>query len=495
MKKIIVIGAGVGGLATAIRLAKKGHKVEIHEAANFVGGKCHLIERDGFVFDAGPSLLTIPAVYRDLFMKSGKRLEQLLELVPVDPAFSYNFSDGKKLVLSNLSVKKNCDEIEEIFGKEAGNAWHNLMQRAERMWDISRGPFIESELKFSKIIKEISVRKLFAISPQKSLRNYVKKFTNDFHIQMIVDRYATYSGSDPRKAPAPLLTIPFIESAFGAWHIKGGLGLLSIKLAERARDLGVVINLNSPVSQILIEDGVAKGIKLSNGYEVKAEIIVANADAKLVYGNLIPQSLKIAKKERRKIKTRGTSFSGFSLFLALDNSKISGAVPKLEHHNIWFPKDYDQEFISLFENNEPVQDPAIYICAPKDASMVPNENCEAWSVLVNAPLHQPDDGFDWSKFESEYSDKIIKKLDALGLRVSERLIFVESRSPRTLEKEVNAPGGSIYGTSSNGARAAFLRAKNRSEIKGLYLVGGSTHPGGGLPLVGISAEIVSEAIG
>lgn len=495
MKQVVVIGAGVGGLATAIRLAKKGHKVSIFEASDFIGGKCHQIERNGFKFDTGPSLLTIPAVYRDLFLKTGKRLEHLLELKSVDPAFAYTFSDGKVLKLSNLSVRKNCDEIEEVFGKKAGDDWHNLMQRAERMWDLSRATFIESEIKLSRILKELSIKKLIDISPFISLRKYVSRHTSDKHLKMIIDRYATYSGSDPRKAPAPLLTIPFIESAFGAWHITGGIAKLAEQLGMRARELGVEIILNSPVSQIIIESGVVGGIKLNDGSIINADAVVANADAKVVYKELISPSVKAAKNERKKLNRLTPSFSGFSLFIGLDNSKVSENIPKLEHHNIYFPENYDAEFEDLFEKNVPVENPTIYISAPKDYSLTPNENCESWSVLVNAPLHNPDGGVDWGKIESQYAQKILDRLDELGLRVRERMVHFEFRSPKGLEQEVNAPGGSIYGSSSNGPRAAFLRAKNKSDIAGLYLVGGSAHPGGGLPLVGISAEIVAEAIG
>jgi phytoene dehydrogenase-like protein len=253
--------------------------------------------------------------------------------------------------------------------------------------------------------------------------------------------------------------------------------------------------LNSSVSEIVIENGTTSGIKLSNGNLIKSDVVVANADAKLVYEKLIPKSVKKAKRERRKLKKLTPSFSGFSLFIALDNSKISGEVPKLEHHNIYFPKDYDAEFAALFEENRPVADPTIYIAAPKDSKMVPNEKSESWSVLVNAPLHNPEGGVDWRKIEKEYAEKILDKLEDLGLRVRERMIHFEFRSPRGLAEEMNAPGGSIYGSSSNGPRAPFMRAKNRSNIKGLYIVGGSAHPGGGLPLVGMSAEIVAEAIG
>lgn len=495
LKNIVIIGAGVGGLATSIRLAKKGHQVSIYEASDFIGGKCRSIVRNGFTFDTGPNLLTIPSVYRDLFMKSGKRLEHLLELKSVDPAFVYNFSDGKTLKLSNLSMKKNCDEFESVFGKSAGDDWHNLMQRAERMWDLSRGPFIESELRIGNILRKLSISKLIAISPFISLRKYVSKYTNNKSIKMIIDRYATYSGSDPRKAPAPILTIPFIEGTFGAWHITGGIGKLSEKLGERAEELGVRIHLNSAVKEIILRDGKASGIKLGSGEEISCDVIVSNVDANLLYEELIPRNFKGARLENRKLKKLTPSFSGFSLFVGLDNSKISGPVPKLEHHNIYFPKDYDEEFKSLFDKNIPVDDPTIYISAPKDLSLVPNEKCESWSVLVNAPLHNPESGVDWNLIEEEYAQKILNRLEELGLRVKDRLAYFEFRSPKGLALEVNAPGGSIYGTSNNGVFAPFKRPKNRSKIPGLYLVGGSTHPGGGLPLVGISAEIVAEAIG
>ena len=494
MKKVIIIGAGVGGLATAIRLAKKGYHVKIYEASNLVGGKCSQVNLDGFIFDTGPTLLTIPAVYRDLFMKSGKRLESILELKPVDPAFTYHFSDRKTLTFSNLSVKKNCDEIESVFGKSAGDAWHNLMQRAERMWDLSRGPFIESEIKIESLLKNFTLSNLVALSPQKSLRKFVSKYTDDSHLKMIIDRYATYSGSDPRKVPAPLLTIPFIESAFGAWHVSGGLGKLSEKLAERAKELGVEIFLGQRVVKIEIIDGCATGIKLESGEEIVADLIVANADAKYVYGSLISEQAPKLRRERRKLKKHSSSFSGFSLYLGLDNSKIVGEIPKLSHHNIWFPKDYDEEFKCLFEKKVPVNDPTIYICNPNDPEMIPGEGFEGWNVLINAPIHDPKNGFDWSNFEETYAELIIKKLDELGLRVSERLVKFQFRSPRGFADSFNAPGGAIYGTSSNGLRAAFMRVKNRSPIKNLYLVGGSTHPGGGLPLVGISSEIVANAI-
>jgi phytoene desaturase len=363
------------------------------------------------------------------------------------------------------------------------------------MWEVSREPFIESELNsiFSLLKRKNLFRDIKEIAPFTSLRKLSEKLKLDPHLQMIVDRYATYTGSDPRSAPAVLLTIAFVESTFGAWHIEGGVGQLSTALEQRCSDLGVKFKFNTLVSQILVNNNHATGIKTSDGKEFKADLVVANSDAEYIYNKLLANNVNAARSERRKLKFATKSLSGFSLLLGLDNSK-GKAVP-IDHHNVYFPNNYDAEFDDVFTKQIPVQDPTIYICAPKDPHMTKGENKEAWFVLVNAPRHQVDVGWDWRQGGAEYAQKIIKKLDDLGLNVSTRLDFMKYRTPADLENYAMAPGGSIYGSSSNSAASAFLRTKNRSKIKGLFCVGGSSHPGGGLPLVGISAEIVANAIG
>jgi phytoene desaturase len=497
MAKIIVIGAGVGGMSAAARLAKQGHSVEIFEASNRTGGKCRTEWIGDYAFDTGPSLLTIPAVYKDLFIKTGPRFEKVLTIKPVDPAFSYHFADGKSVDFINVDLSKTCLAIDAALGVEAGNAWHAIMQRAEVMWDISRVPFVQSELSsIWKLARHKGfIKNIKHIAPHKSLRKLTSNYTKDPYIQKIVDRYATYTGSDPRLAPAALLTIAFVESSFGAWHISGGIGKLSEALEDRCRSLGVQIHLNSAVTEITTNNNSVTGIRLKDGEAAAADIVVANADAEVIYNQLLKPDVSGAKKERKKLKQSQKSLAGFSLLLGLDNSKVSGEIPVMNHHNVYFPSDYDFEFDQIFTEQVPVSDPTIYICSPNDPAMIKRTDTESWFVLVNAPRHDPDGGWDWSKGGEDYAKKIIAKLDALGLRVSERLDVMEIRTPLDLQNSVNAPGGSIYGTSSNGAKSAFLRAKNRSDVKGLYCVGGSAHPGGGLPLVGISAELVADAIG
>ena len=495
MAKISVVGAGIGGMSAAARLAKQGHQVTVFENSDQSGGKCRTEWFGDYAFDTGPSLLTLPAVFRDLFLKTGKRIEHVLDISPVDPAFNYNFADGSKVTFPNLSNPKTYLEIEKSFGISASQSWRQIIERSEKMWEASRDSFIESELTsiWPLLLRKNLINQINQISPFTSLRSLSEKLNLDPHLKMIIDRYATYTGSDPRSAPAVLLTIAFVESTFGAWHIKGGIGQLSVALEQRCRDLGVDFQFKSLVTKIVVERNKVEGLVLSDGKVVKSDLVVSNSDAEYTFNSLIGNEVSSARGERRKLKSATKSLAGFSLLLGLDNNKSKPVDVK--HHNVYFPENYDLEFDQIFTQKVPVTDPTIYLCAPKDSSMVKGADKEAWFVLVNAPRHEPESGWDWKDGGQEYAQKIISKMDDLGFNVTNRLDFMEYRTPADLENYAMAPGGSIYGTSSNSPVSAFLRARNRSKVKGLFCVGGSAHPGGGLPLVGISAEIVAKAIG
>ena len=482
-------------MSAAARLAKQGHQVTVFENSDQSGGKCRTEWFGDYAFDTGPSLLTLPAVFRDLFLKTGKRIEHVLDISPVDPAFNYNFADGSKVTFPNLSNPKTYQEIEKSFGISASQSWRQIIERSEKMWEASRDSFIESELTsiWPLLLRKNLINQINQISPFTSLRSLSEKLNLDPHLKMIIDRYATYTGSDPRSAPAVLLTIAFVESTFGAWHIKGGIGQLSVALEQRCRDLGVDFQFKSLVTKILVERNKVEGVVLSEGKIIKSDLVVSNSDAEYTFNSLIGNEVSSARGERRKLKSATKSLAGFSLLLGLDNKKSKPVGVK--HHNVYFPEKYDLEFDQIFTQKVPVTDPTIYLCAPKDSSMVKGADKEAWFVLVNAPRHEPESGWDWKDGGQEYAQKIISKMDDLGLNVTNRLDFMEYRTPADLENYAMAPGGSIYGTSSNSPVSAFLRARNRSKVKGLFCVGGSAHPGGGLPLVGISAEIVAKAIG
>ena len=492
--KIIVIGAGMGGMTAAGRLARTGHDVTLYEASDTYGGKLRTEWIGKSAFDTGPSLLTLPAVYKDFFIRTGKPLGLLCEITPVDPSFDYRFSDGTNVKFANLSRFHTLNAIRSSYGDDVASQWDALMRRAEKMWDVSREPFVESELRSPlSLLKRASFLKdILTIAPWKSLRKLADEFLPDLHLRFILDRYATYSGSDPRKAPAVLATIAFVEESFGAWHIKGGLGTLATLVHQRCVDVGVDFHFNSRVVEITTEKGRATGIQLADGSFIAADAVVTNADASITYNALIKGNTTKLRKVRGNLSKADPSIAGFSVLLGVRKDESE----PLSHHTVLFPDDYDAEFNSIFSSKTPVEKPTIYICAPKDDAMTKDMTLESWCILVNAPHHGVN-GFDWSnqEFNRTYANSIIDQIEEHGIPIRTRLESFSFRTPADLESAVNAPGGSIYGTSSNGARAAFIRAKNRSPIKNLYCVGGSAHPGGGLPLVGMSGEIVANAVG
>ncbi|MGL4172877.1 MAG: phytoene desaturase family protein [Actinomycetota bacterium] len=500
MAQIVVIGAGVGGLAAAIRLRASGHKVHIFEQAGHVGGKLGRYEREGFIFDTGPSLLTLPAVYRDLFLKTGAPLEECVELHSVDPVFRYRFTDGVDVDIPNASRAGVTFALDDAFGNGAGAQWSALMERAGRIWDITRKPFLESAIDGPRTLGRLALQfnDLATVAPWQSLRTLGTRYLDDPRLRFLLDRYATYAGSDPRHAPAALVTIPYVEQTFGAWWISGGLYGLAEAMKRRAIDMGVTIHCGATVERIVTHHGRVSGAVI-NGTQTAADIVVSNADASHLYQDLL--SGPSARAALRKTKRATPSLSGFVLLLAL-----RGRTPNLQHHTVLFPANYDDEFDSVFGTGRqrgkprPAPDPTVYISAPNDAALRPDDNHEAWFVLVNAPRHVPSDrsaGIDWHDpgLADSYANRIIDVMAERGMDIRDRLLWREVRTPATLEQETRSVGGSIYGTSSNGPRAAFLRPANRGVIPGLFLVGGSAHPGGGLPLVGLSAEIVSRQIG
>ena len=494
MARVVVVGAGVGGLAVAIRLAVQGHEVRIVEQSPRAGGKLETYDRGGFRFDTGPSLLTLPAVYRDLFLKSGQPLEDEVELVEVDPAFRHRFADGTEVDLPNGSPGKVAAALDAALGEPSGTEWLRLIDRAHAMWKATRGPVLESPVAGARDLARLARRlgDLRVVAPGRSLHALGARQLSDPRARQLLDRYATYTGSDPRSAPAVLATIPYVEQTFGAWHVTGGLGRLGEALHRRALDRGVDVRLDCDVTGIELDGGRASGVRLADGARMPADVVVSDVDATALYGELLPAG--VAVSARRRLQHSTPSFSGFTVLLALrGGSRPDG----LSHHTVLFPRDYEAEFDTLFgRTGAPVDDPSIYVCAPDDATMSP-DGSTAVTLLVNAPRHGEGRGcVDWTTtgLAESYADRVLSTLARRGVDLRDRVDWREVRTPADLAGQTRSPGGAIYGTASHGVRG-FLRAANRSPVPGLFLVGGSAHPGGGLPLVGMSAAIVADLVG
>jgi phytoene desaturase len=498
MARVVIVGAGIGGLAAAARLATLGHQVVVCEQADRVGGKLASYSRDGFTFDTGPSLLTLPAVYRDLFIKTGQPIEDSLDLVEVDPAFRYRFPgvDGGEptwLTVPNASRARLRAALDATLDAGAGDDWERFLERAHAIWQVTRGPFLESPLGGVGDLLRLARRTsdLRTVAPWRSLRSLGAGYLPDPRLRMLLDRYATYTGSDPRRAPAALAVVPYVEQAFGAWHVRGGLARLADAVHQRAAERGAQVRTGADVRRVLLEGGRAAGVELASGERLPADVVVSDADAAQLYEHLLPGAA--GRGPRRRLRRATPSLAGFVLLLA-----VRGRTRDLAHHTVLFPRDYDAEFDAVFGGPAaPVADPTVYVCSPGDAAMRPDGH-EAWFVLVNAPRHGIGRGaVDWAApgIAGAYADRVLQVLAERGLDVRDRLLWREVRTPADLEHATRSPGGAIYGTSSNGARSAFLRPANRSPVPGLFLVGGSAHPGGGLPLVGLSAAIVADLVG
>ncbi len=514
MARVVVVGAGMGGLAAAARLAVLGHDVLVCEQAATWGGKLGTFTRDGFTFDTGPSLLTLPAVYRDLFLTTGDPIETVLELRPVDPVARYRFpgrSDGSAqdgddpvwLDVPNASRPQLLTALDTAFGAGAGADWGRFLDRAHHVWQVTRGPFLESALTGPRDLLSLARRvdDVRAVAPWQTLHGLGQGYLRDPRLRMFLDRYATYTGSDPRRAPAALAVVPYVEQTFGAWYVPGGLRRLGAAVHDRALACGAALRTDATVEQVLVEGGRAIGVQLTDGERLAADFVVANADATQLYDRLLPA--RFGTSARRRLHRATPSLAGFVLLLAL-----RGRTPDLAHHTVLFPDSpltYADEFDSVFGTRgraaRPAPDPTVYISAPDDSTLRPDDDHEAWFVLVNAPRHgdgSPGSGtvnWDQPGLTSSYADRVLTVMAERGLDVRDRVLWHEVRNPADLERATMSPGGAIYGTSSNGARAAFLRPANRSSVPGLFLVGGSSHPGGGLPLVGLSAAIVAGLIG
>ncbi len=483
MTRVVVIGAGVGGLGAAVRLVGAGCDVSVLEAAATIGGKLNIEHADGHVFDTGPSLMTMPFTLADTLAAAGVRLADVLELLPVEPICRYRWHDGS--LLETWTDDDRTAAAFEAFQHGAGQEWHALLEQGRRTWDMSLPLFLSEPVGG---IVDIARRSGRPIDPRDiqahvTLSQIAQRRFRDPRLQQVIERFATYAGADPARAPGTLSVIPYTETAFGAWHPRGGMHRIAEVLRDAVLAGGGEVRTNAPVARVLVENGAAVGVELADGERIACDAVISNADAATLYGELLD-----APKEARQVASAPQSVSGYVLMLA-----IRGRTPALAHHNIWFPRDYRAEFADVFDDPQPPHDPAIYLCNPAatDPSCAPDGD-ESWFVLVNAPRNGP---VDWDAVGPRYAERLLDRLDALGLDARGRAKAIIRRTPADLERLTGAPGGAIYGTASMGPRAAFLRPRNESPAaRRLYLATGSAHPGGGVPLVLLSGKIAAELV-
>ena len=486
-KEVIIIGAGLGGLSAAIRLAKSGFSVTILEKNENVGGKVNLVEANGYKFDTGASLLTMRYVLEDLFEFAERDIKDYLTIVPLDPICRYFWSDGAKFDAS-ADLLKTEKEIERLEPRDAAN-FRKYLADAKRKYEIAEKTFLAHSLNdLPKLLRPKYLKDLLAISSLKTLDKHNQSYFQSPKLRQLFNRFATYNGSSPYQTPATFALVPYVEFGLGAWYVKGGMYEIPKALEKLAKEFGIKIYTESEVEKIEIENGKAVGVRVG-GEVFGYDFVIANSDAVETYRNLIDKNAR-KSFSNRKIKQTEPSCSGFVLLLGTKKQ-----YPQLAHHNIFFSDDYKAEFDAIFSEKRPAQNPTIYVCASSktDETQSPDGH-ENLFVLINAPYMSRKTN--WQKEAQSYRDLIIKKLENVGLTDLESSIdFEQIITPEDFEKKYRANRGSIYGVSSNGIFSAFLRPPNRSkDIKNLYFVGGATHPGGGIPLVLLSGKMASDLI-
>ena len=502
-KHVVIIGGGIGGLAAAIRLAGRGHRVTLCEKNQNVGGKLnqwvapHPHRPRGerpFCFDTGPSLLTLPLVFSELFAAVERDVRDYLPIRRLDPISRFVWADGQR-----FEMRADRDDLlAEVARFTGGSArgFARLLKDGRKIWDLAGDLFLSKS-------PEQALRGDGAFSPLNGLRmltipvrigmfrkyaRWVDRRVRNPRLREILYQYATYSGASPFKAPATLGVIPFVETFFGGWYIDGGMYQLATQLQRVACELGVDIQRGRAVEKVIVINSAAAGVRLGDGAQIAADAVVVNADVVYAYGQLVPPEHRphYSDDTLRHIEPGG---SGLVLLLG-----VEGTYPQLAHHTKFMPADYKSDLRAMFETRQVPDDPCIYVCAATrtDASQAP-QGCENLFVLCSAP---PLDGsIDWAEQGPRYRDQIVRTLETrFGLADLSRRIVVERRiDPTDLRRLYNANAGSIYGISSNSLKTAFLRPPNRDrKLPGLFFAGGATHPGGGLPLVALSGKIASE---
>ncbi|GAB4115887.1 MAG: phytoene desaturase family protein [Roseiflexaceae bacterium] len=484
-QSILIIGGGLGGLSAAIHLAAQGRRVVLLEKNERVGGKLNILQAEGYTFDTGPSLLTMPWVLRDLLAVAGTTPAAEFTLTPLDPICRYRWPDGVQMDASS-TLPRMLQEIERI---EPGDlrGFLRFLEYSARIYQAVVGPFMVSPFDgLGDLISPRFVQDSLAIDPLRTVDQAVRSFFRSPYLQQLFNRYATYNGSSPYRAPATFNVIPYVEFSQGGWYVQGGMYEIARVLERIARRLGVEIQTNTTVQRIRLSQGRAVGVELSDGRALTGSTIIANADPGYTYRNLLPDRPQTAAR----ISKLELSCSGFVLLLGIDR-----IYPDLAHHNIFFSHDYRSEFQAIFDLKVPPPDPTIYInvTSPLDPSHAPAGHMNLF-VLINAPAHTG--AINWQREAEGYGDLVIRKLERMGLaKLSQHVRFRQVISPADLAERYNAPGGAIYGLASNNPWTAFLRPPLRSrDTKGLYFVGGGTHPGGGIPLVLLSGGAVAKRV-
>jgi diapolycopene oxygenase len=484
-RKALIIGSGLAGLSSAIRLRLNGYEVEVFEANPYPGGKLSEMHVGNYRFDAGPSLFTMPHFVDELFHLAGKNPRDYYKYKQKEVVCNYFFNDGKRFTAYSDSEKyaKHASETFDVDKK----AIQRYFKNARKKYDLTAPLFLENSLHELgnylnfKTIKAIA--QLHHLSVFSSLDEHNQKYFKDKNLQQLFNRYATYNGSSPYMTPGIMSMIPHLEQHFGTFVPEGGMISITNALWKLADELGVQFHFGKRVEKIIIEHSAACGLMV-DGERYNGDLVVSNMDVVPTYRKLLKEQIapdKTLKQER--------SSSALIFYWGIKKN-----FPELDLHNILFSEDYENEFNDIFKLKTIPSDPTVYInISAKDELKDAPEGCENWFVMINVPGNT---GQNWDKLIPLARKRIIERINkALNTDIETFIEAEDVLEPRTIESRTQSYQGSLYGAASNNRFAAFLRHPNFSQsLKNLYFCGGSVHPGGGIPLALLSGKITANII-
>ena len=489
---IAVVGAGLAGLAAACTLAARGQKVVLFDKNEWLGGKAAQLRGEGFRFDMGPTILTVPHVLGRVFAEAGRRMEDYLDLVRLDPQWRCFFEDGS--VLDLVGDVPTMAESLSRFAPESEQGYRDFIAMSEKLHEVSEKFFfwksvegIGDTLSFKGMNLE-TLRDVMSLRMGSSVAAQIRKRVPDGRVAQMLDHFVQYVGSSPYASPAVLCSIGHMQTGLGVWYPMGGTRAVPEALERLAGELGVDMRPGTGIERIVIEDGRAAGVVTDTGETIRCAAVVSNMDSVRTMNELVggaPQA-KFARRWKRE-----PACSGVVLYLGLDRG-----YEHLAHHDFVFSRDPAEEFRWIYDKGEPAPDPTCYLAATArtEPGTAP-EGGEALYVLVHTPYLRPH--HDWAAMFPAYRQVILDKLKrCAGMPdLEERIVFERHLTPQDIHDRYRVLNGAIYGLASHGKVNGAFKPGNRSrDLKGLYLAGGAAHPGPGMPMVLMSGWIAADSL-
>jgi len=485
-KQVLVIGAGIGGIATAAKLAQQGYQVTVLEKNEIPGGRCGNLEIEGHHFDTGPTLFLMPGLYRDAFANLGERLEDHLELRRVDPTYRIHFADGLDLTLTN-DLQKMQTQLEAI---ETGSYCQYLRYLQEGCYHYNASLDTVVKRDFRRPFDFFNPQIVLLMLRLKALTKHYKnigRYFKDERLKFAFIFQNLYMGVHPYQAPALFSLLQHTEFSDGVWFPVGGMNSIIQALVQIADKNGVRFHYKTPVKRILTDENRAAGVILEDGRQIRADIVVANADLPYVYRELLPAD---GKAQRLSKKKHGCSALVF--YWGLNKQ-----YPQLDTHNLFMAADIRGGFDKIFEELSLSDEPSFYVHAPVriDPSLAP-EGHDTLTVAIPVPHLDEENPQDWERLKMQSRTYILQRFREMGIvDLEKHLKFEICYTPQDWKKRYNLTKGSAHGLSHEILQMGYLRPKNQhARYHNLYFVGASTHPGTGLPSVLVSAKHVSDRI-